>query len=92
MANDYIGPNEEGTHCFRFSVNSLNNLLVKITVTVEDINRYFGGEFLVSIAKKRRYHSATNKIVYLRMILCLLTSSLSVGTKRLFGFKRHKVS
>ena len=49
---DYLGPNPADTHSFRFSPNSLGNLMKVTGFKPEGINRYHDGEFLVSVGRK----------------------------------------
>lgn len=50
---DYLSANPSDTHCFRFSQNSLYNILSKNHFGNIKLNRYIDGEFLVAIGEKK---------------------------------------
>lgn len=58
--SSYVGPNPVDTHCFRFSANSITNLLTVCGFENESLNRYTDGEFMIAIGKKNTKNLKTN--------------------------------
>lgn len=60
--NDYLSSNPADTHCFRFSANSLQNLLKVSGFAIKHVNRYYDGDFLIVIGEKTNEKSKSLKL------------------------------